>query len=64
MVRVLRSRYRSADMAKTKQQIRILMADDHAIFRDGLRKLLDGDDEITIVGEAQNGTECIKLLAN
>jgi len=39
------------------------MADDHAIFRDGLRKLLDGDDEIAIVGEAQNGAECIKLLA-
>src|SRR5580693_4748798 len=27
-------------MAKTKQQIRVLLADDHAIFRDGLRKLL------------------------
>src|ERR1035438_9344804 len=50
-------------MAKTKVQIRVLMADDHAIFRDGLRKLLDGDEEMTIVGEAQNGTECIKLLA-
>src|SRR6201987_3028463 len=50
-------------MAKTKQQIRVLMADDHAIFRDGLRKLLDGDEEIVIVGEAQNGAECIKLLA-
>jgi DNA-binding NarL/FixJ family response regulator len=50
-------------MAKTKQQIRILMADDHAIFRDGLRKLLDGDEEIVIVGEAQNGAECVKMLA-
>jgi len=50
-------------MAKTKQQIRVLMADDHAIFRDGLRKLLDGDEEMVIVGEAQNGAECIKLLA-
>src|SRR5437867_13093074 len=50
-------------MAKTKQQIRILMADDHAIFRDGLRKLIAGDEDITIVGEAQNGAECIKLLA-
>src|ERR1051325_1665600 len=49
-------------MAKTKQQIRVLMADDHAIFRDGLRKLLDGDEEIVIVGEAQNGAECIKLI--
>src|SRR6202035_3216158 len=50
-------------MAKTKQQIRILMAHAHAIFRDGLRKLIDGDEDITIVGEAQNGAECIKLLA-
>ena len=50
-------------MAKTKQQIRVLLADDHAIFRDGLRKLLDSDDDMSIVGEAQNGAECIKLLA-
>ena len=38
------------------------MADDHAIFREGLRKLLDSDDEITIVGEASNGNDCIKML--
>src|SRR3989454_1309215 len=50
-------------MAKPKQQIRILLADDHAIFRDGLRKLLDADDEVTIIGEASNGSECIKMLA-
>src|SRR6266853_1867761 len=51
-------------MAKTtKQQIRVLMADDHAIFREGLRKLLDGDEEITIVGEASNGNDCIKMLS-
>src|SRR6202045_4348523 len=50
-------------MAKNaKQQIRVLMADDHAIFREGLRKLLAGDDEITIVGEASNGNDCIKML--
>src|SRR6202049_844903 len=46
----------------TKQQIRVLMADDHAIFREGLRKLLDGDEEITIVGEASNGNECVRML--
>ena len=49
-------------MAKSKQPIRVLVADDHAIFRDGLRKLLDSDDDIAIVGEAQNGNECIKLV--
>src|SRR6202451_87051 len=50
-------------MAKTKQQIRVLLADDHAIFRDGLRKLLGSDEDIVIVGEAQNGAECIRMLA-
>ncbi len=49
-------------MTKSKQAIRVLVADDHAIFRDGLRKLLDVDD-IQIVGEAANGVECTKLLA-
>src|ERR1700674_5757987 len=50
-------------MAKTKPVIRILMADDHAIFRDGLRKLLAGEDDITIVGEASNGNECVRMFA-
>src|SRR5229473_1936824 len=49
-------------MAKAKQSIRVLMADDHVIFRDGLRKLLDGEEDITIVGEASNGNECIRML--
>ncbi len=49
-------------MAKSKQQIRILVADDHAIFREGLHKLLEGEEELTIVGEASNGNDCIKLI--
>jgi DNA-binding NarL/FixJ family response regulator len=40
-----------------------LVADDHAIFRDGLRKLLEGADDVTIIGEASNGNECVKMLA-
>jgi len=38
------------------------VADDHAVFRDGLRKLLEGADEILVVGEASNGNQCIKML--
>ena len=49
-------------MAKAKQPIRILMADDHAIFRDGVRRLLGDDDNLAIVGEASNGNECVRLL--
>jgi two-component system, NarL family, nitrate/nitrite response regulator NarL len=50
-------------MTKPKQAIRILVADDHAIFRDGLRKLLEASDDAQIVGEAANGVECTKMLA-
>src|SRR5580704_4957303 len=46
-----------------KQVVRILVADDHAIFRDGLRKLLEGSDDVTIIGEASNGNEAIKMMA-
>jgi two-component system, NarL family, nitrate/nitrite response regulator NarL len=49
-------------MVKVRSRITVLIADDHAIFRDGLRKLLDSDDEIIIVGEANNGAECIEML--
>jgi DNA-binding NarL/FixJ family response regulator len=50
-------------MTKSKQAIRILVADDHAIFRDGLRKLLEAAEDVQIVGEASNGVECTKMLA-
>ncbi|HEY6904582.1 MAG TPA: response regulator transcription factor [Candidatus Acidoferrales bacterium] len=49
-------------MSKPKQAIRILVADDHAIFRDGLRRLLEVTDEVQIIGEASNGVECTKML--
>jgi len=49
-------------MTKSKQAVRILVADDHAIFRDGLRKLLEVADDVQIIGEASNGVECVKML--
>ena len=44
--------------------IKILIADDHAIVRDSLRKLLDADRAITVVGEATNGAECIAMFGS
>jgi two-component system nitrate/nitrite response regulator NarL len=46
----------------SRSTIKILIADDHAIFRDGLRKLLDSEEEITVIGEARNGAECMRML--
>ena len=43
--------------------IRIVIADDHAIFRDGLRRLLQEEPELRVVGEAADGAEAVTLLA-
>ncbi|MGB4862288.1 MAG: response regulator transcription factor [Tepidiformaceae bacterium] len=41
--------------------IRIVIADDHAVVRQGLRMFLEDDAEFTIVAEAQNGSEALEL---
>lgn len=41
--------------------IRILVADDHPIFRDGLRKLLEAERDFKVVGEAADGTEAVSM---
>ncbi len=40
--------------------IRLLLADDHALFRKGLVSLLKREEEFQVVGEAENGDEAIK----
>lgn len=41
--------------------VRILLADDHALVRAGLRALLDGMDGVTVVAEASDGREAVAL---
>lgn len=41
--------------------ISIILVDDHAIMRDGLRHLLSEESDIEVVGEADNGREAVKL---
>ncbi len=42
--------------------LRVLLVDDHAIVREGLRALLDDTEGTRIVGEAANGNEAIELV--
>mgnify|MGYP005835367323 FL=1 len=42
--------------------IRIVIADDHPIFRDGLRKLLALEEEFVVVGEAKDGNEVLDVV--
>src|SRR5258708_1363772 len=46
-------------VAGKKPNIRILIADDHPIVRDGLRKLLTLEDDFEIIGEAGDGREVL-----
>jgi DNA-binding NarL/FixJ family response regulator len=39
--------------------VRIVIADDHTIFRDGLRRLLEAEPELEVVGEAADGNEAV-----
>ncbi|MBN1388791.1 MAG: response regulator transcription factor [Bacteroidales bacterium] len=45
-------------------KIKIVIADDHQLFRNGLRILLDAFDDFDIAGEAGNGEEVLKIIHN
>lgn len=43
-------------------KIKVLIADDHAIVRNGLRKLLEEQADMTVVGEATDGLQAVKKV--
>lgn len=45
----------------TSAKIRILLADDHALVRRGVRLILDGEPDLTVIGEAGDGAEAVAL---
>jgi DNA-binding NarL/FixJ family response regulator len=42
-------------------KITVLLVDDHALVRKGFRRMLEDDRAITVVGEASDGTEAVRL---
>lgn len=46
----------------SNQPIRVLIADDHVLFRQGIRALLDSVPDVTLVGEAGTGDEALALF--
>src|SRR3954452_13946541 len=46
----------------TKQKIRIVVADDHPIFRDGLCRLLGLEEDFEVVAQAQDGRQVLEIL--
>jgi two-component system, NarL family, response regulator DegU len=45
-----------------KQEIRIVIADDHPLMRQGLRQVIEIEPNLKIVGEAGNGSEALALI--
>ncbi len=43
-------------------KIKILLADDHTLIREGTRKLLEREDDLDVVGEAGDGEEAVRLV--
>lgn len=43
--------------------LRVLIADDHPLVRSGLRSLLNGMEDVSLVGEASDGREAVRLAA-
>jgi DNA-binding NarL/FixJ family response regulator len=50
-----------SEAAGATKRIRVLLADDHMIVREGLRALLVAEDDIEVVGEAQTGRQAVQL---
>lgn len=46
----------------TLPPIRVLLADDHQVLREGLRVLLGGEEDLCIIGEASTGDEAVRLV--
>ncbi len=44
-----------------RMKTRILIVDDHALFRDGLRMLINHEPDMEVVGEAENGEKALEL---
>jgi len=45
------------------EKVRVLIADDHAVVRQGLRAFLEVQDDLAVVGEAGDGAEAVRLAA-
>ena len=44
----------------SEKKIRVLLADDHALVRQGFRRILEDDPTITVVGEASTGLQAVQ----
>jgi DNA-binding NarL/FixJ family response regulator len=49
-------------MEALRQSYKIILAEDHIRFREIIKKIIEGNGELTVVGEANDGLELLELL--
>lgn len=52
---------RSSEQPGSGLEIRVLLVDDHRMMREGLQRIIEEEDDLTVVGEASDGEEAVKL---
>ena len=53
-----------SDLYMSDMKINIMIADDHILFREGMKKLIESNSEIQIVLESEDGEDCLEQLEN
>ena len=60
-MQILESESLSVGTQQPRSVVRLVIADDHYLVRNGLRGMLDREPDLEVVGEAENGLEALKL---
>lgn len=55
---------RPAERSRNSPRVRVVLADDHVLFLQALRMILESDGRIEVVGEATDGAEAVALAAS
>ena len=48
-------------MNEENGHIKVLLVDDHALFREGVAEIFEAEEDVEVVGEAENGLEAIAM---
>src|ERR1035437_5112688 len=51
----------AATKAKPKKRVKVLIADDQTLFREGIKDLLENEKSVEVIGEAADGNEVVRL---
>lgn len=49
-------------MTDTTKPVRVILADDHAVVRKGIREFLEMSGNVTVLAEASDGSEALRLI--